>query len=249
MENKWADTANHLADIASDLAKQFFRKPLRPSFKIDGSSVSQADLVIEQAMRSYLETHHPRDGILGEEYHNRKSESGYTWVLDPIDGTNSFLSGKPSFCTLIALLQDDKPLLGLISQPILDERWLGIRGSRSLFNGEPIPKLAPPLENKIRFSSTTPQMFKTAEEICMYQKALAKSAICTYGGDAYAYGLLASGFIDLILEADLAFYDVAALVPIIEGVGGKITDWQGQAILQSTFKGQVLACRTLLNIL
>ncbi len=246
MKTNWADTANALAEIAAIIAIKHFRKPIDQSFKQDGSSVSTADLEIESAMRNYLQVHHPEHGILGEEHGVTQGTSGYTWVLDPIDGTASFLSGKPTFCTLIALLRDDVPILGLISQPILAERWLGIAGQRTLFNGLPIPDCPPANPNVTRFSCTTPQMFQSKEERLMYQTVQQKASISSYGGDAYAYGLLALGLIDIILEADLAYYDIAALIPIIEGVGGTLTDWQGCPITKDRFKGQALAFRHLL---
>lgn len=242
MKQHWAQTANALADLAAPIAKKFFRKPVELRLKQDGSSVSTADLAIELAMRDYLQIHHPEHSILGEEY-GTTGNSEYTWVLDPIDGTASFLSGKPMFCTLVALLHHGQPILGLVSQPILEERWLGIAGARTLFNGEMIPHCPAPEQKHLRFSCTTPQMFRSNEEKLMYKKACKQATICSYGGDAYAYGLLALGMIDMILEADLAYYDIAALIPIIEGVGGQITDWQGQRIEFEHFNGQVLALR------
>jgi len=193
MKQNWTYTANTLADIAATIAKQYFRKPVELCFKEDGSSVSKADLEIESAMRCFLRTHHPEHGMLGEEYGQINEESEYTWVLDPIDGTASFLSGKPIFCTLIALLHRGNPILGLISQPILEERWLGIAGYRTLFNGKPI--LASPVPNAqdLKFSCTTPNMFHSQYEKDMYNKTSRYAAITTYGGDAYAYGLLALG--------------------------------------------------------
>lgn len=240
MEKKWADAANTMADLAASIAKEYFRKTIEFHRKLDGTSVSGVDLAIEKAIRDYLEKYYPEHGILGEEYGCYEKDSEYIWVIDPIDGTASFLSGKPTFCTLIALLKNDEPILGLISQPILQERWLGIKNQRTLFNGQPI-SMSPSKKMGLRFSCTTPQMFKTSEEKLIYQSISQQAAIASYGGDAYAYGLLALGFIDLILEADLDYYDIAALIPVIEGVGGQLTDWQNCAISKNTFKGQVLA--------
>jgi myo-inositol-1(or 4)-monophosphatase len=241
----WIQVAQELADRAGGIARSYFRKDPQVTLKEGLSPVTAADLAIERAMRDLLQQYLPSHGILGEEYGMTQSQdSRYLWVLDPIDGTTSFACGKPTFCTLIALLEDDKPILGIIDQPITRERWLGLAGERSQFNGAYIPEREAAVSQELRLACTTPAMFKTDEEKTKWQEIQRRASVISYGGDAYNYGLLALGCLDLICEADLKFYDVAALIPIIEGAGGRISDWQGQALRCEGFKGQVLAART-----
>jgi histidinol phosphatase-like enzyme (inositol monophosphatase family) len=252
--------AHTLADTAGTIARTYFRKNPQTTMKESTlktgalnnekspkSPVTEADLAIETALRAYLREHLPTHGILGEEYGLTEAKSEYLWVIDPIDGTTSFTCGKPTFCTLIACLKNDKPLLGIIDQPITHDRWVGVRGQTTTWNGQPclVKDDATPAEdapNLIRFSCTTPEMFKTPAQQKTFAALRARASVMSYGGDAYAYGLLAGGHIDVILEADLQYYDVAALIPIIEGAGGSITDWQGRPLEREGFLGEVLAC-------
>lgn len=233
--------ANKLADIAGEIARSYFRNNVGLSFKTGQSPVTQADLAIEQALRDYLRQTVPEHAILGEEYGWQPTESTYTWVIDPIDGTASFACGKPTFCTLIALLQQTKPVLGLIDQPITQERWLGVQGLPTTLNGKPCTARADDKTHPLRLSCTTPEMFTSDQQRQIFSQVRKQASVVSYGGDGYAYGLLAAGHIDVIMEADLQFYDVAALIPIIEGAGGKISDWQGENLDVDHFNGFVLA--------
>lgn len=231
------DLATHLADVAAKIAKQYFRAPFDIIRKGDDSPVTIADRAIEKAMRELIKQHFPQDGILGEEFGTEQGTSGRTWVLDPIDGTKSFVMGRPTFGTLIALWEDDAPLLGIIDQPITGERWIGVKGSTSTLNGKNIQTRLCPSLNDAVICSTTPAMFNGTGPA--FEK-LANPARMAWGGDCYAYGLLASGHVDLIIEADLSPYDFAALVPIINGAGGHISDWQGTPLTLKSC-GQVIA--------
>jgi histidinol phosphatase-like enzyme (inositol monophosphatase family) len=231
--------AHELADQAAAIARSYFRAPVEITLKTGGYPVTAADLAIEAALRQTIMATFPTHGILGEEYGEAPFQGEYLWVIDPIDGTTSFACGKPTFCTLIALLQNGKPILSIIDQPITRDRWVGQEGKPTTWNGIPCVTRTQP--GRIRFSCTTPAMFKTAEERTMFDRISSQASVISYGGDAYAYGLLAGGCIDLILEADLQYYDIAALIPIIEGAGGVITDWEGQALNRENFKGKVIA--------
>jgi histidinol phosphatase-like enzyme (inositol monophosphatase family) len=192
-------------------------------------------------MRKLIETEFPADGIIGEEYGTRNEGAGRQWVLDPIDGTTSFIAGRPIFGTLIALLQDGWPVLGIIDQPIAGERWVGRIGQPTLFNGK--PAAARPLKelSDAVLATTSPHLFtnEEADAFMSVAKQVAEKKII-YGGDCYNYGLVASGHIDVVIEAGLKLYDYAALVPVVEGAGGMMADWQGNP-LDAGSDGTVIA--------
>lgn len=231
--------ANRLADDAGKIAREYFRQPFDVITKTDDSPVTIADRTIEQALRNMIETTYPDHGIYGEEFGVKDSQNGYTWVIDPIDGTKSFVVGRPTFGTLIALCKDDVPILGVIDQPILKERWVGVDGQETTLNGVPVKTRAC---SKVQFAvsmSTAPDMFK-GDQIDIPEKIKKLCKTQVWGGDCYAYGLLASGFVDVVIEDSLSPYDFCALVPVVQGAGGQITDWSG-APLTIKSKGDVVA--------
>ncbi len=239
VEPRFVQLANALADAARPIAARYFRTPVAIDDKTDNSPVTIADREAETAMRDLLTRHVPEHGVFGEEHGAVRTDAEYVWVLDPIDGTKAFITGLPIFGTLVALLHRGKPVLGIIDQPILKERWLGVDGERSTFNGQPISvRACPSLANAYMYS-TAPIMFPGAYE--KPHEALTKEVkLFRWGGDCYAYGLLASGHVDLVVEASLKLYDFAALVPVIKGAGGLITDWRGGE-LDMNSDGSVLA--------
>lgn len=227
VEPRLVDLANALADAARPIAARYFRTAVAIDDKTDNSPVTIADREAETAMRDLLTRHVPEHGVFGEEHGAVRTDAEYVWVLDPIDGTKAFITGLPIFGTLIALLHRGKPVLGIIDQPILKERWLGVDGERSTFNSQPISVRACPALDRAYMYSTAPIMFPGAYE--KPHEALTKKVkLFRWGGDCYAYGLLASGHVDLVVEASLKLYDFAALVPVIKGAGGLITDWRGR---------------------
>lgn len=236
------EIANRLADIAGDIAKAYFRQNIDIALKAGESPVTCADKEIETELRAYIKKVLPNHGIIGEEFQNEDSKSDYTWVIDPIDGTSSFACGKPTFCVLIALLKQNKPILGILDQPMTQERWIGFENKQSTLNGKACYSNSRSDLVNLKLSCTTPEMFINEEEKNQFKKIRKISAIASYGGDGYSYGLLSSGSIDIIFESDLKYYDVAALIPIIEGSGGRITEWDGTPIDIKTFNGTVLAC-------
>ena len=163
----------------------------------------------------------------GEEHGAVRTDAEFVWVLDPIDGTKAFITGLPIFGTLIALLHRGVPVLGIIDQPISKERWVGVVGQGSTLNGRPIKVRACPGLDKAYMYSTAPQMFDGATA-GRHQALAEKTKLFRWGGDCYAYGLLAAGHVDLVVENSLKLYDFAALVPVIKGAGGLITDWRGR---------------------
>ena len=180
-------------------------------------------------MRELIEQRFPDHGIVGEEFGRAREDAEFVWVLDPIDGTKSFISGVPLFGTLIALTHRGIPILGVIDQPILGERWLGGVGRQSTLNGAPIHCRACPELGAATLFATTPDMFR-GTDADGFARVSAAAKLTRYGADCYAYGLLAAGFIDLVLEASLKPYDFCAVIPIVEGAGGIATDWRGEKL-------------------
>jgi len=232
--------ANELADAAGAIVRRYFRRGVAVDDKPDMSPVTIADREVEMALRARIGQRFPDHGILGEEHGSVHTDAERVWVLDPIDGTKSFISGVPLFGTLIALVEGGVPVLGVIDQPISRERWLGVRGARSTFNGVPISTRACPALGSATLFATTPDMFKGAD-VEAFGRLKSAVKLARFGGDCYAYGLLASGFIDVVVEASLKPYDFAALVPVIAGAGGSMTDWRGGALGLAS-DGRVLAC-------
>ena len=233
--------ANRLADAAGEAIRPLFRGEWAEERKADRSFVTEADRAAEAAMRRIIEAELPEDGIVGEEYGNRNERAGRQWVLDPIDGTTSFIAGRPIFGTLVALVQDGWPVLGVIDQPIARERWVGRIGEGTTFNGRPVRCAACPALGDAVLGTTTPHQF-AGDDIDAFMGvagAVAERKII-YGGDCYNYGLVASGHVDLVVEAGLQLYDFAALVPVVEGAGGIMADWQGHP-LDAASEGRVIA--------
>ncbi len=223
--------AGRLADAARGVARRHFRQRLDIEDKADDSPVTRADREAETAMREIIAAAHPGHGIHGEEFGVENPDAEFVWVLDPIDGTKRFITGNPLFGCLVALLQGGRPILGVIDMPILGERWLGAAGRPTTFSdaggrGEARARPCGGL-GAATLLSTAPEMFQGADGAA-FQRLRRAAKLTLYGGDCFNYGLLASGFADLVVEADLAPYDYLAHAPIIAGAGGVMTDWQGR---------------------
>jgi histidinol-phosphatase len=218
--------AQHLADAAGEVIRPYFRKPLAVSDKSDLSPVTAADRAAEGTMRRLIEERFPAHGVFGEEFGRVREDAEFVWVLDPIDGTKSFISGVPLFGTLIALTHAGRPILGIIDQPVLRERWTGAAGRPTTLNGAAVGCRPCPVLAAATLFATTPDMFK-GEDAAAFARVSAAVKLVRFGADCYAYGLLAAGFVDLVLEASLKPYDFCAMVPVVEGAGGAATDWRG----------------------
>lgn len=233
--------ACRLADAAADAVRPYFRAGLTSERKGDATPVTLADRAAEEAMRRILKSEAPRDTVIGEEMGATAGTSSRSWVLDPIDGTTSFLVGRPIFGTLIALVIEGWPVLGIIDQPILGERWIGATGRPSTFNGQPTHTRACPALADATLATTGPHYFDDHQgSHFMALAAKTDHRRMVMGGDCYNYALLASGHIDIVCEANLKLHDWAALAPIIEGAGGTMCDWNGQP-LHAGSDGHVLA--------
>ena len=235
------ELALRLADAAAGAIRPHFRAGLTSERKDDATPVTLADRAAEEAMRRMLKVEAPRDTVIGEEFAAENGDSGRSWVLDPIDGTTSFLAGRPIFGTLIALVIEGWPVLGVIDQPILGERWVGAAGQATLFNGQPCRTRACPSLAEATLATTGPHYFDDHQgSHFMALAARTDHRRMIMGGDCYNYALLASGHIDLVCEANLKLHDWAALVPVIEGAGGSVCDWNGEP-LHAGSDGHVLA--------
>jgi inositol-phosphate phosphatase/L-galactose 1-phosphate phosphatase/histidinol-phosphatase len=180
-------------------------------------------------MRQLIAQRFPAHGIFGEEFGRERAEADFTWVLDPIDGTKSFISGVPLFGTLIALADRGRPILGIIDQPILRERWIGASGRPTTLNGAAIRVRPCASLAAATVFATSPDMFK-GDAAAAFARVAASAKLVRFGADCYAYGLLAHGFIDLVIEASLKPYDFSAMLPIVEGAGGVASDWRGRPL-------------------
>jgi len=233
LQQELITTAHALADAARRETLRYFRSDALNADNKDAAGfdpVTQADRAAEAAMREILARRRPMDGILGEEFENKPSDSGLTWVLDPIDGTRGFLSGTPTWGVLIALSDDTGPQFGLIDQPYIGERFLGGFGAATLTGPHGVSPLkaraARPIDKAILYS-TFPEVGAPVER-AGFEAVSAQVQLTRFGTDCYAYGLLALGQIDLVIEAGLNPYDIHAPIAVIEAAGGIVTNWQGE---------------------
>lgn len=237
--------AHRLADAAGAVIRPYFRQPAELELKDDRSPVTRADREAEAAMRRLLDAERSGDGVVGEEFGTKEGVSGRQWVLDPIDGTRSFVAGRAIFGTLIALVEDGWPVLGVIDQPVQRERWIGVAGQPTLFNGVPARTRACAALDGATIATTSPHLFADGDVPHFLALVAAASGGAprqgpVYGGDCYNYGLLASGHLDVVCESGLQLYDFAALVPVVEGAGGRMCDWNGDPLTAAS-EGHVLA--------
>lgn len=233
--------ALRLADAAGAAIRPHFRAGLTSERKADASPVTLADRAAEEAMRRILSAEVPRDGVAGEEFGYSEGATGRQWVLDPIDGTTAFLAGRPMFGTLIALLVEGWPVLGIIDQPILGERWLGAAGRQTTLNGVPVSTRVCAQLSEASLATTGPHYFSDHDgEHFMALAARTDHKRMVMGGDCYNYAMLATGQLDLVCESNLKLHDWAALVPVVEGAGGTMCDWNGEPLGPGAM-GHVLA--------
>jgi len=236
---EFIELAHRLADRAGDVVRGHFRAPVPVDIKPDNSPVTLADREAETVMRTMIADAHPDHGVIGEEFGANRADAEWVWVLDPIDGTAGFMTGEPVFGTLIALAHNGKPVIGIIDQPISGERWLGVAGQPSTLNGRPVTTRTCPDLGLATLYTTAPEWFKGADQ-ARYQALKERVRLFRYGADCYAFALMAMGFVDLVIEAGMKAHDFFALIPVIEGAGGIISDWQGRPLTLDS-DGKVIA--------
>jgi myo-inositol-1(or 4)-monophosphatase len=233
VEDKLVAFANRLADASGAVIRPFFRqridvvhKPGRAAF----DPVTEADKGAERAIRAIIERERPDDGILGEEYDEKPGRNGLRWVLDPVDGTRGFITGRHEWGSLIALEENEVPVLGILDQPVLGERFIGVNGRSVLVEGEKrtLLKVRECAEIKDAIlCATDPSAYFTPEQQAAFQRVKAAARMTRYCGDCYLFAALALGFVDIVIEAGFNRWDIAALIPLVEGAGGVITSWEG----------------------
>ncbi len=228
-----------LADAAGEAIRPFYRRPFAIETKADRSPVTEVDRAVEAAIRAILAEARPDDGVIGEEYGSDRPDAARVWVIDPIDGTRAFLAGRSLFGTLIALLEESVPVLGLIDQPIARDRWIGAKGRPTTLNDVPATTRACSTLAGAHLATTGPSYFD-GTGWTSFERLRAECRDTLWGGDCHNYGLAASGHLDLVVEAGLKLYDFAALVPVVEGAGGRMTDWEGWPLGQHS-DGRVIA--------
>lgn len=223
---RFAAAAEELADLARETVLAGHSFDMAHEIKDDGSPVTELDRAVERALRTRIEALFPEHGMLGEEYGAQDVGREWLWVLDPIDGTKHFAAGLSDFGTLIALCHDGVPVIGVIDLPLLDRRCLGVAGRATRLNGREVHcRQRRDLADCI-LSSAGPDAFEGAAEPA-FRRLRKASAWNVYGGGCAGYVSLAGGLVDLCLEGNLDAFDFCALVPVIEGAGGVITDWWG----------------------
>ncbi len=235
----FAAFVDELARIAGEAILPFFRTAIHAQDKARGGMfdpVTEADRGAEAAMRRHITRHFPDHGIIGEEFGNEREDADYVWVLDPIDGTKSFISGLPVWGTLIGLNHHGHPCYGMMHQPFTRESFFG-DGGVSHWRGAGLD--GKPTERKLHTRPcaslteatlmTTHPALLSEGTLAPYRRVEEKVRLSRYGGDCYAYCVLAAGHIDLVIESGLKAYDIAALIPIIEGAGGVVTAWDGSS--------------------
>jgi myo-inositol-1(or 4)-monophosphatase len=239
--------ANRLADAARNETLPRFRCASPITCK-DGAAfdpVTDADREAERRIRAMIAAAYPDHGIIGEEFGAERADAEWRWVLDPVDGTRAFVCGVASWATLIALERRGRAMLGVVDQPFTDERWIGgdgrtlhsYRGASRVCSVSRCENLA-----EARLSTTDPRGvgYFTDAEARAFGRVAARARVCRFSLDAYAYGLLALGELDLIVESSLKHHDFAALIPVVEGAGGVISGWRGEPLDESP-RGRIVA--------
>jgi len=226
---EFLEFAHALAEASGTLIRDAFRQPHSVEVKDDASPVTQADKALESRLREQISARYPQHGILGEEYDDTQMSAELVWVIDPIDGTKQFAAGLPTFATLIALARDGKPILGIIDQPVTSERWVGVAGSCTTFNGNSVQTRPCKRLSDAVLATSAPDYFDS-KAAPAYRRLHEATRWSLYGAGCHAYGQMAAGRIDIGIETEHSAYDYCALVPIIDGAGGAITDWQGNAL-------------------
>lgn len=244
--SRLVETAHELADASGKAILKYFRKPLSVDNKASGRAfdpVTEADRAGERAIRKRLATLHPDHGIIGEEMGCAPGTAPYTWVIDPVDGTRAFITGMPLWGTLIGVTCNGTAEIGLMDQPYTRERvwssgtashWRGTEGRTRRIRTTPCARL-----EDARLTTTSPDLFEPGHEAEAFARLRSSARLTRFGGDCYAYCLLAAGHIDIIVEAGLKTYDIVALIPIIERAGGIVTNWDGGRAEEG---GRILAC-------
>ena len=236
VDEKLIAFAHRLADASGAVIRPYFRQRIEVTHKPGVHAfdpVTEADRGAERAIRAIIERERPQDAILGEEYGEKPAgltANKWRWVLDPVDGTRAFITGRHEWGSLIALEHDGVPVLGILDQPVLGERFLGVNGRSVLLEGErrtPLKVRECESLKDATLCATDPSAYMSQDEQAAFARVKAEARLTRYHGDCYIFAMLAMGFVDLIVEGAFRRWDVAALLPLVQGAGGIVTNWRG----------------------
>lgn len=228
-----ADFFDKLTAISRPVIGQWFRADALVETKADATPVTIADRNVESALRAAIAARFPGDDILGEEHAEQRGDgsTGYKWVIDPIDGTRAFVSGKPIFGTLVGLIDGDRPVAGLCDMPILDETFIGV-GNECSLNARAVTVSTVTDIATARIATTSPDAF-SPHGLAAFNRVRKQAAVTNYGGDCHNYALLAAGYIDLVIEDSLAPHDIMGVVGVMQSAGAVVSDMAGNAVTLS----------------
>ena len=233
VDEKLIAFAHRLADASGAVIRPYFRQRIEVVHKPGVHAfdpVTEADRGAERAIRAIIERERPDDGILGEEYGEKPGRNSLRWVLDPVDGTRAFITGRHEWGSLIALEYDGVPVLGILDQPVLGERFLAFNGRSVLLAGDirtPMKVRECPSLGDAILCATDPSSYMSPDQQAAFARVKAAVRMTRHHGDCYIFAMLAMGFVDIVIEGPLKRWDIAALIPIVEGAGGVITGWDG----------------------
>ena len=241
IERGFVEFAHVLADAAGEIVRAAARSRRVVHHKADASPVTEVDRAVEMRLRELIAARYPDHGVIGEEFGDDRPEAGHVWVLDPIDGTKTFVAALPTYGTLIGLARGGRPVLGVVEQPVTRERWTGVDGGGTWYNGERVRTAACGRLSDAIVCTTAPEYYE-GEDALAYRRIVSGSRWMVYGGNCYAFARVACGFADVALEARVAVYDYCALVPVVENAGGVMTGWRGEPLtIEPVAGGRVLA--------
>jgi histidinol phosphatase-like enzyme (inositol monophosphatase family) len=226
--SRFVECGVRAVDVSGALIREYNRKPFQIEVKGDGSPVTSVDQAVEDQMREIISVEHPDHGILGEERKAIAPDSEFVWVIDPIDGTLPFLAGIPVFGTLLALLHNGIPLLGIIDMPMTAERWIGADGRQTTRNGRPVHTRGCEQLSMALMSTSNPDYYDCTN-VPALERLKQATRFAVYGGSCMFYAQIASGRVDICIDVGIMAWDYMALIPVVQGAGGVFTDWDGRA--------------------
>lgn len=233
--------AHVLADTAGGIVRSAAHSRRVVHRKADASPVTDVDREVETRLRELIAARYPGHGVIGEEFGIDRRDAEHVWVLDPIDGTKAFMAGMPMYGTLIGLARGGRPVLGIIEQPVTRERWTGIDGDGTRYNGGRVRTSECPRLSEALVCTTSTEHYE-GEDAAAFRRIVNGSRWIVYGGNCYAFARIACGNVDVAIEARVAVHDYVALVPVIRNAGGIMTGWQGEPLtIERASGGRILA--------
>ena len=237
----FVEFAHLLADAAGGIVGPAVRSRRVVHRKADASPVTEVDRAVETRLREMIAARFPDHGVVGEEFGGERLDAEHVWVLDPVDGTKAYMAGLPAYGTLIGLARGGRPVLGIVDQPVMRERWTGIDGDGTRRNGERVHTNACGRLSDALVCTTSHEYYE-GEDAHAFRRIVSGSGWMVYGGNCLAFAQVAGGFVDVALEARAGVYDYCALVPVVENAGGVMTGWRGEPLtLEPAPGGRILA--------